>query len=91
MTAWQETATTASGNERRGRGDLAAEVKAASGMEPVVALPVPYSLPPASYGGQDEPWAVDVPRGGLDALGLSWGTPFSHYGHKEPASDGEED
>ncbi|GIL60588.1 hypothetical protein Vafri_15126 [Volvox africanus] len=45
-------------------------------------IPVPYTLPPTSYrAGEDKPWVVDVPQQGLDALGLPWGAPYSHYGH----------
>mmetsp|Transcript_19267 Transcript_19267/g.33254 ORF Transcript_19267/g.33254 Transcript_19267/m.33254 type:complete len:467 (-) Transcript_19267:635-2035(-) len=34
-----------------------------------VMLPLPYSLPPQRYTGQDQPWMVDAQHEGLDLLG----------------------
>lgn len=49
----------------------------------MVEFPLPYSLPADAYSGDDQPWMVDVPQPGLDALGRPWGAPVSFYGHKE--------
>lgn len=51
-------------------------------------LPVPYALPAKPYGPGDQPWAVDVPFSGIDALGFNiYNRPLRHYGNVEPGAD----
>lgn len=51
-------------------------------------LPVPYALPAKPYGSGDQPWAVDVPFPGIDALGFDiYNRPLRHYGNVEPGTD----
>ncbi|KXZ55436.1 hypothetical protein GPECTOR_3g86 [Gonium pectorale] len=57
---------------------------ASGAAEVVCGIPVPFVLPPVPYRQEDRPWTVDEPRAEVDALGLAWGTPQSHYGHTEP-------
>ena len=50
-----------------------------------VILPIPYTLPPASYTSQDRPWCVDIDHSGMDSLGHKIDGPVeSFYGHVQP-------